>query len=721
MRPTRFVTRFTAIALIAAAGTLVGCDQQDQISAEIQRADLVLNSVSSVGYTALPTGDRKREDLQWVINRLTGKTVTGIPKSLSAEGVKGAEKHRGAISSDLPTLSVAPVDSSDPLESAAANLLVARAQAGLAELKAQEQQEKEAALLNQISIIRASMNEWTTLNMLANGQEAYNPAQDIARFEQQIAERETSLNERKSAKAQQDAAIAALAARAQEATTNTETQRTREAELRNQMTTGTQTQRAALLEQITEVKRAGDALEMQAANLQAEIAKEQPKADIIEREVNLATKQIELLRNAITATNTRAESSRQVAARARATAAEAAGRLDQLISDAKGLRTNADGPGSEALSHYQQALSAAKKAQTALKDAEARGSAAAAVGSFSQSMGDVHAARARGLGQFGDLLASIASDRATLPNAATYRADADTLHKGAEEARKAAKEAYSSAQTSYATANFKTRAEEIQKKIEDLAKSYDSTLPSSPSEGEAPAPSAGEDETPAGEGAQAPAGGDFDKAAVETEARAFLTTLVDAAKAGDTNTLLGAATFADAEEGQVLARLLPLGVAVQKLNTVATEKFSKPLAELVRESKIEAVKTSQALMLLTGMGGAAGGSMTKLNELNLADLSIEATATDAVSVSGDGRPSFELKKTDGQWKVVLPSTGILASPMGAQLKLMGDVFSAMAEATTGIADKTTAGEYSDADAMLVDLNAKIIGAMSKMPTPAGGN
>lgn len=721
-----FFQRAAVTAILAAAGCMVGCDEGDPIDAEIRRADLILGSLTSGGYTPIANQERKREDLNWVIKRLSGQTVAGLPTSLSGKGVKELPASaREGLSLDVPTLTTAPIQSEKPSQQAAALLLVSRAQGGLAEMQSKEQVEKESALLNQVAVVRSAIEEWTALSALARGFESYDPANDIADLRQKIETKRQELGTLTQQKSAMDAKIADLTARASAATAAADGERSREAEVRARMSGASETQRAALLQEATIIKRAGDAQEREAANLLAEAAKDQPAAEVLQRQVSLAQEQIRLNEENIQGLEARATKGREAASKARQDAGQAQQRLSKLVADAKALRTNADGPANEAIRLYEQALGGAKKAQTALSDPQSKGAASAAIGGFSQSIGDVHAARSRGLFQFSLVLKSAASGEFALPESSTYGSEADALLQQSKDARKSAYESYTEALNAFEKAGLKDRAEEVKKKLEQLAALFnDNKQPAgdAASGGEA---GAGEGGTAPAEGEGASADAGFDKAAVEAEVRAAMQSVIDAAKAGDTAALLSAMVFEDAAEGEFFQSAAPMGAAMASLNSAAQAKFGNDLKGLISASKVDAVKANPVLMMLvqgaSGMTGAAG--LQGLSDVSAADLTITPESAERAQVGAPGADAgsaMKAEKRDGAWKIVIAKTGMLDGPMAGQMKMMVPMFAKATTAMNEVAAGVNESKYADGDAMLIDLSTKLMGAMGGMGGGPGG-
>jgi hypothetical protein len=478
------------------------------------------------------------------------------------------------------------------------------------------------------------------------------------------------------------------------------------------------------MEEANRIRRVGDGFEKEASNLLAEASKEQPKAQVLQRELDLANQQIVLLREAIASAQDRAAKGHAAADAARASAQETAQRIDQLIADAKGLRTNADTPSNEALDLYSKAITRVKAAQTKFDDAQSKGVASATAAAFAQSTGDIQAARARGLILLAGVLESASSDKSPLPNAAAYRQSAETYATQAKDARKAAKDAYEAAKELFAKAGFKEkeRAEAIDKSLESLAKLFDDTQKTPAADPKDQAPPSEPGAKPASPPASEASSGDgaaFDKAAVEGDVRAFIQKVIDDTKGGDAKAALAALEFEDAAEGKLLAGLIPFGYAMQSLDAACKEKFAKGFADLVRESQVDAVRSNPMMGMLTMVGGMAGG-MGDLGVASAADVPLSAVAADDVEVTLPGQPVIHARKRESAWKLVMPKMGLADGPAAGQLKMAAPMLEAAAPVLESVAADTKASKYADADAMLTELAAKLTGALGKVPGMPGG-
>lgn len=724
MKNRRPVVRFTAAAFVAAAlCTAWGCDDSDSVQAELDRAEIVLNALSAPGAVARPTDDRKRDDLQWVIDRLNGRKGKGIAATLLEPGDftapldnPSAKPKAGVLELDEPAS--AAVDAELPGQAAAANMLVSRAQAGLGEIQAGAHAHLEAALLNQLAIIRAVLGEWYELNSQAAGLETYDPTPDVRQLEAQIAERQTELAAAQRTKADADAAIAALEAEAESLTTRGAEARARETSLREGMINASETERLRILEEAMRHRREADEKDKEASVVLARAASQRPEAATLGGRVNLIESQIRYLREGIQSVRDRAEQNRVAAAEARAAAGEAAQRLDGLITQAAATRTNADAPADEAVRLYGQAQSAATKAAGKVSEAATKGQALSLAAAAAQATADVQATRARGLSQFAATMRSVAENPYKLPNNASYAQRAGEAGSKASEALNSARSAYTEAQEIFgrvgtvsgpAKEMFDIRMKSIEAKLGQLAGTATSTVAEGEPvvEGE---PAASSDSADPGAGSGA--GGDE---ATIAEARAFLQGLIDQSRDGNLGSVVEAMAFEDSADAEMARAIIPLAQSIGAFNTLCKETYGSDLAELVQASSVPSVKANPMLSMMGPMVsqmGSVGLGMNDLEGLNAADvpMSVQPDGKVRVEMTGEGSPVV-LSKADGAWKISVPPTGMGSSPAGQQVKMMLPMFKPMAGVFDEVATKIRGSEYADADAMLVDLSARLAGAM----------
>ncbi|MBY0263752.1 MAG: hypothetical protein K2Q20_15510, partial [Phycisphaerales bacterium] len=304
-RPNRL-----ALALVLCSGlALSACDRHDPADEAIQAASIKLQSIS--GGSAAPGVYQKlrKDTYQSVLN-----------------GVKSY------------------TDSGSPAQQAAAQLLVARAQAGMGEISGQDAADLERSFLSTLGVARARLDQWLSQNSVSTALKVYNPAKDLADLDKQIAERGAEADALKAQQAKVRAQIADISARAKKAGDDAKAKRQQETGIRKQGEGQSQTQRLALLEQSAAVRREADALDQQNAVLQAEAAKFEPVAAEIDRQVARLATQQDLLRKAKADASGLAQRKGVASDAARQESLVAAKTIDEVLKELADQRQAISGP-----------------------------------------------------------------------------------------------------------------------------------------------------------------------------------------------------------------------------------------------------------------------------------------------------------------------------------------------------------------------------------------
>ncbi|MBX3385604.1 MAG: hypothetical protein KF768_03450 [Phycisphaeraceae bacterium] len=732
----RCMVRFSAAAALSAAlVSMPGCGDSDGVQAELERAEIVLTAISNPGSTARPPDDRRRDDLQWVIDRLSGRPGKGVAYSLLRpedfdRRLDDPQARPKPGAGALPEPRSAAVDANQPGQAAAANMLVSRAHAGLGEIQANAHARVEAALLNQLAVIRAALGEWNALNSQAAGFETYDAEADVRSLQSQMTERQSELGQAQQASRAAVDAIAALEAEASQLSAQGEQARQRETAVRERMLNASETERLRLLEEATRHRREADDFDRQAAVILARAEADRPNAATLARRVSLIESQITFLRDGVASVRERGDKNLAAATRARADAAQVAARLDTLITEAATLRANADAPADEAVRLYGLAQSAATKAASKATDAATKGQASVLAAAAAQAAADVQASRARGLTQYATVVRSAADDPFRLPNRATYSQRAGEAEKRSADAQKLAGELYKAAMDSFGragTAGAGAQGQALKQRLDSLGKQL-SVLA-----GEAPVPT----NEPADQAPSAPTAdsSSSDDSPEIAEARAFMQRLIDQTKAGNLSAMLDAMAFEDPAEAELVRAIFPLVQAVADFNSLCESTYGSDLAALVQASKVPAVRMNPMLSMIgpmTGQMGAMGAGLGDLRDLTAADLTFSPMADGKIAFLGGEEGAEQpglLAKIDGQWRLWFPRTGMASGPGAGQAQMFLPMFKPMAGVFGTVGGKVRSGDYANADAMLTDLAARLTGAMA-MPgmngddddpdTPVGG-
>jgi colicin import membrane protein len=639
-------------ALILATGLalgLAGCDRDDEASQAIDRANLNLQSLAPGGVNP-PSAAYKNQ-------------VYGEIKS-SLANVNGTKA-----------------------ENAAAALLTAQAQAGLAEAPAAEATDLERACLNDITEIRALLGRWLGLSASADAAAAYDPTKELADIDAEVKAREEDRVQQQQKKAGVDQRVADLLAQAKQKADAAKAKQQEAGRLRSQVANQTAVQGEQSLKQAQEIGRDGDALEVEAADLEAQAAQTAPQSGEIQLEIDKLSNQKDLLGQARADVLKRAENAKAQAASARADAAKVAEEIAKRVAALDERRAAAMKATDEATSGYKAAAASAKKAQS-----ESRTAGQMAFGAAEQTMGDLEWARAQGLTAYASLMDSLASAKPALPKAADFKSKGDEARAAAKTALEAATEAYKLADAAYKAGGGqdKDRLDRINAKLAGAVKltsggAEDIRNPDAPKE-EAPA------ETPSGTEAAAPAG---DASTPQATVQALLD-----AQNGTGSTNIAGLFDASEQERQVLQGLFgTVAPKMQKMTEALKAKFGSEVEEM----------SSQ-------MGAAAGMDVEKLKNLKAADLKFNIQGDTAEAPLPNGQ-TITLTKKDGKWLVDPASVGL----QPAQMPMLKAMIPALSKALDGVTADIQAGKFKSAQEAMASMQTRMMGAaMQNMPKPPPG-
>ncbi len=709
---TTRVSRLTALlAACALAASLSSCGRSDPVQAEIDRVSVGFNAISTSGSTALPSVENRRAMYQWAIGRLTGKG--------------GGSVSIDRVRTDVPApTSPAAIDSKNTGQAAAANLLLARGYGGLGEIAAQDASQLEAGATLQIPPISAALDQWLAQNAAADALAAYDPSNDIAEIERQIGEKQKLADAARASKDQQLAKVAELEKQAAELMASKRALREEAAEVRGRATSVSETMRLELITEAVRIGREADEIEKQASLLLAQVDLEKPKADTLQRSIDELTTQMQLHRTDKDNLRQRADQRSAAAKRARDEARSAATRLTQMLGTLETAREGLTEPTAAAVGAYEKAVSAARKAGQVSR--ENKGQAAIAAGNYQHALADVLATQARGQRSYADLLAALAAAKPALPGAADLASKSAAAAEAADASLKAAREAFEAALSQYSSAGG---SGDTRDRLEALENSMNAILGKQPApEGDATPPAMDADApVAAADGADAPE----DMSGVEAEVRAAFAQFIAATKSSDLAAVRGFMFIRDEAARPAFNAIMDVAAGPAALEASCQRAYGKSLKQLIDESSVQSIKTNPMLAGLQQGMDQLSISAVDFDDLTADDgvivpvSSTEATITFPSEVDGEVGQVFTLVKDGESWKVDMASqieemggAAALAqmAPMLAPMKAMGSAF-------TMVAGKLDAGEYADADTMLIDLNKELMTAMMKaggLGNPGGG-
>ncbi len=678
----------TALAIATVAGS---CDKADMAQKSIDAANVKMESLAAAGSNVVAPAAMRKD----AFNK---------------------------IATELKPIA----DSGESSQTQAANVLLARAKGGLGEISSKDAAELEYQFLSQITIARAQLNQWISQQSTAASLNAYDPAKDLADLDKQAAAKFAEAGRYQADKAKQEAVVAEISGRAAQARTAAKVERDREAGIRKQAEGMSQTAKEQMITQAAAASRAADALERQAAELSAEAAKEAPKVDEIANMVDRLQKQVESLKGAKESIQKRAAAAKTHSEQAIGDANTVGAKIKTTLDGLAKIREAAASPAQEAVKQYKAASDASRKAAgTPVR--EAKTAALAAQGGYQQCIGDVLATKARSVAVYAATLNAIATATPAIPGvpdaaakAKAAEAEFDTICKDAEAAYTEARGAFDK---TGAAGDLKNRMDAVTKAIDELK-----DLRSKPAGTLAPAPAAPATEKPADakpadskpaadagaapDAAAKPALSADDAKAVEGEVRAAIKEIAAASAADDTEKLLSHFDFANDAEKKVIEAALPLKKTITALDAAAQAKYGKPIGDLAKESKSPAIKGNPILPMLVAMGKSnAFAALSSDGDTVI----VKATSATEATVSAEGSPAAtKMIKKGGAWKIT--GLGNSMGPMAAQMMPM---FKSLSDSFVSVTDSIKQDKYADADAMLTDLSAKLMGAMGGMM--GGGN
>lgn len=656
-----------------AALALAGCGGSSPEQQAITEAAAAMHGMGFTGGTPLPAPAKRAEHLQ--------KLITSLKPA---------------------------VDSSNPGEASAASGLIARAQAGLAEIAAAAAADAEHQALAQTSNIRAAFDQWVNQRAIAASLQSHDATPELAALDRKIGERQAEAARAVEARDRQAALVAQVRAKAEQARAQARQFRDQEAAIRAGAASGSQTQRAAALEQAMVVKRQGDAYEMEAAGFEAEAASLAPEVDTLQAAIDKLNRQVELLREAKRATSARAEASKAQAAAAQAEADAGARRVSELLAGLAEAREATVEPTERAAKLYSTAIAAAKKSGGSTPSSKSAANMAA--GNIQQSLGDLLADKARGQGVYAKLMAALAAGG----QPGVTAEQAAQAAKSHADAVAAAEESYKSAIASFESAaggggDIKERIERVTSAMKRLVRAEEPP-PAPPADASAPPAGDAPVEKPV---TSSPGGtAEFDPAAVTAEVKQVLAQLHadvgDEARAAESMSQRFHAAdpaireFTDAAIGLTRGKFA--------LDAACRSKYGKDLQALIAESRSASVKANPMFMML----GTAGDQLTsQLKSLDPATAQITATSATAASVAVDASPMpMQLVKVDGAWKLSLDN--MFPGDAGKQMiAMMKEPLGALSKAFADITGKIESGAFADAEAMLLELNKQLLMAMPR--------
>jgi hypothetical protein len=327
-------SRWTSLILAAAFSvTLAGCGNEDPNSVTIRTASYRLDALSPQSGVAA-SNEYVAQQCQQIIQDL-----------------------RPVISNGNAT------------QKAAANSLVARAQFSVAFPKIQNARVIQATTQSQIEISRSLYARLLVQRALETAANNYDPAPELAEIDREIARVAQQVTAAQASKAQVDAAVSSLRAKAGTKRSESQTFREAEASLRQQvLTTEDYDEAARLMVQTQDARRRADALDVEASDLEAQADQRAPESIEIERQIQRFQNEAALLAESRREVIERGQRAKGDAASAAADATETQSLLTTALADLASTYTSQMLPAvDDAVSTLNQASAAANQARSVIQ------------------------------------------------------------------------------------------------------------------------------------------------------------------------------------------------------------------------------------------------------------------------------------------------------------------------------------------------------------------
>lgn len=419
-----------ASALIAASlAFATGCLEEDEVTPALRDASARLEALGAPG-TAVPGDEFRMSEYRAAI---------GILRPIASEG------------SDV--------------QNAAAALMIARAEMGLAEVPAAELAQIDRDLYDLAAELRSELDVWSKLNSLADTAVSYNPESELSQINAKIQERDAAIEAEREAAAKVETRVAELEQLANQAASAGAELRIQETDLRNRALALDPVEAQPLHEQAATVRREADALEMKAEQYMAQADTVRPEISDHQLEMERLTKQRDQLVASTQELAAKGVEGREEAKKLRAQAGEVATRLANVVSRLESLRSgDASGRLEAAKSAYQTALSSAGRARSG-----DRNGAALASAEIQQTLGNTLGTHSAALAFVAEVLSQAANSRTPLPNVNAVQSAASGFASLAETTRGEAVESLIAARESFAAAGVRGEdAERIERLTADL-------------------------------------------------------------------------------------------------------------------------------------------------------------------------------------------------------------------------------------------------------------
>ena len=589
-------------------------------------------------------------------------------------------------------------------QKAAASLLIAQAERGLAEREATQAAIHMGEALRLIGPAEAELRSFMLNTARAADAQSYNPAPLLADLTQRRAQAQAESTRLQAEIAAQEQLAAQLNQQVATLREQADEFRLKAADLQSQATAGGPTAGLPNAQAAHEARRAADAIALQAQAIEQDAMAASRAAAELEIEGQKFIEQIQALDQAQESVVQRQQSAQTEATAARQAAEQAASLLQATLSGEGGLDALHASiiPGSfePAIRGYEASIRTAQGAR-----AEQRGSASLAIALANQSLANLHSSRAEGL--MGYVAVLEAAAREGVPGAQAFTTRAQQARERAAEHVQAAATAYEAAIENYEASGAQGEAKSTRDSLSARLGELRGLVLDQQVAPESFSPIDRSDSDESGDAAPAGEGGD-DTAALRGALREFQEAIA-------TQDGVRATAFLHAagpEEEALLASLSDMAERSARLDAATETAFGQKFSTWSAENP-------QAMGPLGGMDNSemmAG----PLAGVDLESLDLRVSGDEAVAMLDDGS-SVDLRRVDGTWKMLFSFEAMGLPPEALQgMAMMEQMSAQMGMLVDSLTSRVESGELTSNQAVAVVMVGEVMNAMRQMMGGQGG-
>lgn len=670
------VARATAILLTASGLALLpACEPQDVASDAIRAAQVKLTAITNSGASTA-----RQESKQAVLRQIASDLGAVMGKAT------GAEK-------------------------AAANLILSRVHAGLAEAAADEAQTLDREYQTDLTRARGLFSTWHSAASNAANLASYDPSTELAAIKAQGDALVAILKTKEADKAAVEGQVNDLRTQAKAKAEAVNAKRLEAASTRSRAASLSPMEAESVVKEAAQRSREGDALEVEQAELETKANQLAPRIAEIQTEIDTLHRQQTLNVKAGAQVSAKAEQASKDSAAETERAGGLATQFDTLVGQLLKQRQESVAPKfAAAIELYEKAASTARSGQEV-----SRSQAGGAGAQASMAMGDLHWANASGVENTITLLERAGSSKPDLASSSAYKASAEKLQGERDAALEAAAKAYADAMEALekVTAKSPENTRQLAHAKQRLADARYKLSGGKDDVRDATREAAGENalnadgsgSTPAKPSSSTPveAGGGAMASGDQSTPEGLLGLLLAAGEAKDTKATFRLTHFEKENVKRVSSTMIE---KLDELDRAMKAKFNTSLSDVASKNPMTKQFANGADVF------EAGGAKLQASEFKV------TTTGDKASASHPKAPKpVPFIKVGGRWFVDGDAAIGQSMPPGAE-KMVEQMVDRVAKGIDGVIADINSGKIPDANSAMGALLQKMMASM--VPPPGGG-